>query len=157
MSVLTRILAIFITAAAVFSCSEQEHHSSPPQALPPTNAAVVPMDLSLYTPAELRVFSARCDQEIANALARGDTNSAMGWAKVRSAVAVRLSATEVAPRRIVSVTSPTPRPRKAETRPGEYALPSDYDVTHVKVWDKEHRQWHYEPRATPAQHDTGAE
>lgn len=147
---LVRTLTLLISAAMA-SCSERPAA----QVLPPgpgTTAAatpangLVPMDLSLYTPAELRVFSARCDAEIANALARGDTNGAMGWAKVRSAIAVRLSATEVAaaPRRVASV--PSPAPAKVKARPGEYALPSNYEATHVKVWDREHRHWHYEPK-----------
>lgn len=87
------------------------------------------MDLSLYTPEELRIFGIRCDTEIAAALARGDTNSATGWGRVRSEIALRLAA----------VPTPAP-PRRRE----EKTLPDEWYRTHVKVWDPDRKHWHYE-------------
>jgi hypothetical protein len=160
-------LAIFLVVVALGvsgseQAQQQDHSFSAPQALPsstptPTPAASpantgMPLDLSLYTPAELRVFGARCDAEIAAALARGDANSALGWAKARSAVAVRLSVIESAPsRRTSSATSSTSPPsrhhKKKKPSSGEYSLSPEWYANHVKVWDKDHRHWHYEPLA----------
>jgi hypothetical protein len=175
MSVLVRTLAIFLVMALGVSGSvqaQQQDHSSVSQALPPSTAtptptpptaaaspanAGMPLDLSLYTPAELRVFGARCDAEIAAALARGDTNSALGWAKARSAVAVRLNTIESAPSQrtssVISSTSPPSSRHHKKKKPssGEYSLSPEWYANHVKVWDKEHKHWHYEPLAKKGQ------
>jgi len=122
-------LAVLIAAGTVTVSSS----AGTPRSTP--SAAVIPMDLSLYTPDELRIFGIRCDNEISAALARGDTNSATGWGKVRYEIAARLAAT-----------SPTPAPPRRK-REEERTLPPEWYRTHVKVWDADRKHWHYAPVA----------
>jgi hypothetical protein len=131
--ILERTVAVLIAVGTVTACNAGTPRSTP-------SAAVVPMDLSLYTPDELRIFGIRCDNEISAALARGDTNSATGWGKVRYEIAARLAATS----------SPTPAPSRRNRnrdREEERTLPPEWYRTHVKVWDADRKHWHYAPVA----------
>jgi hypothetical protein len=51
-------------------------------------------DLKLFSAADLRVYSGFCDSMIKEALERGDTEKAFGWAEVREKVALRINSLE---------------------------------------------------------------
>lgn len=120
---------IVFMVVGTFSCRAQ----LPPSKTP--SAGIIPMDLSLYTSAELRIFAARCDREIADALARGDTSAAQGWARVRQEIAVRLAPTP----------APVAIPRARKRTEQSQGLGPEWYASHVKIWDPDRKHWHYEP------------
>jgi hypothetical protein len=129
---ITRFLALLV-AADISSCETTTHPTVDPASAP--SRQVVPMDLSLYSENELRIFAARCDSEVANALAHNETTSAQGWAQVRSEVQFAIDRKH------------TPVEAAPRVRHVEVEVPPSWYQTHHKVWNADHTRWHYEPNA----------
>jgi hypothetical protein len=89
-----------------------------------TGASGTLEDLSHYSPEELDIYQARCDQELKAAIDRGDNAGAQSWARLRAAVIVEKQARLqiLAPPTPNSIVSPTPH--KTGTRRHRYHRPA---------------------------------
>jgi hypothetical protein len=135
---IARILALVL--ATEMSTCEQQRQSVDPASAP--SRLSIPMDLSLYSENELRIYAARCDQEIAAALSRNDVASAQGWAQVRSEVQVAIS------RKNTPYVIAAPRDRHAAQE-----VPASWYETHHKEWNSDHTRWRYVPNAASSRQE----
>jgi hypothetical protein len=105
---LLQSLPVLLLAAEVPpSCTPNAPNAQDTAAVAPTPLPL-PGHLSVYSTTDLETYENYCDAQVKNALGRGDTAQAQGWATVRGAIAA-----EKERRTQPTKTQPTPeRPRR---------------------------------------------